>query len=224
MIDLDTIFDNIDEYSNNIDDLVKALKQAGIKSFEEFRDAAREAGTPVKKSIQDQVAEKFANCEEEDWEEAVSMDTEEGYLNYLRNYPDGEYRALARNSISRLQSQVVNEESDKVWNEIDKDDINQIKDFIINYPSSQYVGEARIILRELQKEEYLGVDMSALAKQISAIMADQEELRKDDAIFEKIAKYIKTNKISVNDLINAIKAATILLVEMLHTSYGIVEL
>ena len=39
MIDLDTIFDNIDEYSNNIDDLVKALKQAGIKSFEEFRDA-----------------------------------------------------------------------------------------------------------------------------------------------------------------------------------------
>ena len=69
MIDLDTIFDNIDEYSNNIDDLVKALKQAGIKSFEEFRDAAREAGTPVKKSIQDQVAEKFANCEEEDWEE-----------------------------------------------------------------------------------------------------------------------------------------------------------
>lgn len=36
MIDLDTIFDNIDEYSNNIDDLVKALKQAGIKSFEEF--------------------------------------------------------------------------------------------------------------------------------------------------------------------------------------------
>lgn len=70
MIDLDTIFDNIDEYSNNIDDLVKALKQAGIKSFEEFRDAAREAGTPVKKSIQDQVAEKFANCEEEDREEA----------------------------------------------------------------------------------------------------------------------------------------------------------
>ena len=48
MIDLDTIFDNIDEYSNNIDDLVKALKQAGIKSFEEFRDAARKAGTPVK--------------------------------------------------------------------------------------------------------------------------------------------------------------------------------
>ena len=88
MIDLDTIFDDIDEYSNNIDDLVNALKQAGIKSFEEFRDAAREAGTPVKRSIQDQVAEKFANCEEEDWEEAVSLDTEEGYLNYLRNYPD----------------------------------------------------------------------------------------------------------------------------------------
>ena len=51
MIDLDTIFDNIDEYSNNIDDLVKALKQAGIKSFEEFRDAAREAGTPVKRLL-----------------------------------------------------------------------------------------------------------------------------------------------------------------------------
>ena len=91
MIDLDTIFDNIDEYSNNIDDLVKALKQAGIKSFEEFRDAAREAGTPVKKSIQDQVAEKFANCEEEDWEEAKRINTEEAYQNYLDSYPEGEY-------------------------------------------------------------------------------------------------------------------------------------
>ena len=77
MIDLDTIFDNIDEYSNNIDDLVKALKQAGIKSFEEFRDAAREAGTPVKKSIQGQGSEKFADCEEEDWEEGKRNNTEE---------------------------------------------------------------------------------------------------------------------------------------------------
>lgn len=54
MTDLDTIFDNIDEYSQSIDDLVKALKEAGINSFDEFKEAAKEAQVPVKKSIQDQ--------------------------------------------------------------------------------------------------------------------------------------------------------------------------
>ena len=102
MIDLDTIFDNIDEYSQNIDDLVRALKQAGINSFEEFKEAAREAGTPIKKTIQDQVADRFANNEEDDWNEAVRINTQEAYQNYLDSYPEGEYRSSARDRIEEL--------------------------------------------------------------------------------------------------------------------------
>ena len=205
MINIDTIFDNIDEYSARIDDLVKALKQVGVKNFDEFKEAAREAGVSVKRSIRDQVAEKFANSEEEDWNAAISSDTEEGYLSYLKNYPDGIHREQARSNISRLQNKVAMEESTKLWDNINKDDMEQIKKFISNYPESPNINEARILLRELQKEEYLGVDMSALSRQISAIMADPDEPHKDDAIYERISKYIKSGKITVGDLLNAIK-------------------
>ena len=123
MINIDTIFDNIDEYSDRIDDLVKALKQVGIKNFDEFKEAAREAGVSVKRSIRDQVAEKFANSEEEDWGAAISIDTEEGYLNYLKNYPDGIHREQARSNISRLRNKVAMEESAEQWKNVNKDDI-----------------------------------------------------------------------------------------------------
>ena len=67
MNEIEQIFDNIDQYTDNIDDLVRALKKAGIKDFDQFRTAAREAGVPVKKSIQDSIAKKFANSEEEEY-------------------------------------------------------------------------------------------------------------------------------------------------------------
>ena len=204
-MNLDDILDNIDQYDDNIDDLVRNLKQLGINSFGEFKDAIKESGISVSKSIRDQVATKFANSEEDDWNEAKQINTEDGYLNYLRNYPDGKYRDQARNNISNLKSKVAVEESDNLWNSIDKDNMEQLRDYIAKYPESQHLGEARAILRELQKEEYLGVDMLALAKQINAIMADPNEPRKDDAIFEKISKYISTKKIKVSELLEAIK-------------------
>jgi len=204
MIDLDTIFDNIDEYSNNIDDLVKALKQAGIKSFEEFRDAAREAGTPVKKSIQDQVAEKFANCEEEDWEEAKRINTEEAYQNYLDSYPEGEYRSSARDRIEELQKLAESGASDEIWNGVNKGSITELQNFVDNHPNSTYLAEATRLLRELRREQYLGVDIRALARQIKAIRTDARINNPEKAIYDRIVNYINTGKISVEDLLSAI--------------------
>ncbi|MBQ8223414.1 MAG: hypothetical protein IJZ87_08780 [Bacteroidales bacterium] len=204
-MNLDDILDNIDQYADNIDDLVRNLKQLGINSIDEFKSAIRESGISVSKSIRDQVATKFANSEEDDWNEAKQINTEDGYLNYLRNYPDGKYRDQARNNISNLKSKVAVEESDNIWNSIDKDNMEQLRGYIANYPESQHLVEAWAILRELQKEEYLGVDMSTLAKQINTIMANPDEPRKDDAIFKEISKYINTKKIKVNDLLETIK-------------------
>lgn len=59
MNEIEQIFDNIDQYTDNIDDLVRAFKKAGIKDFDQFRTAAREAGVPVKKSIQDSIAKNL---------------------------------------------------------------------------------------------------------------------------------------------------------------------
>lgn len=204
MIDLDTIFDNIDEYSHNIDDLVNALKQAGIKSFEEFRDAAREAGTPVKKSIQDQVAEKFANCEEEDWEEAKRINTEEAYQNYLDSYPEGEYRNSARDRIEELQKVEEGSAGDMFWNCVNKGSIAELQNFVDNHPNSTYLAEANRLLRELRKEQYLKVDIRALARQIQSIHTDRKIINPEKAIYDRIVKYINDGKISVDDLLSAI--------------------
>lgn len=78
------IFDNIDQYSNDIDDLVRSLKSCGIDTFEEFKIAARTEGVPIKKSMQDQVAAKYAGSDDEDWSAACEVDTEKSYQAILR--------------------------------------------------------------------------------------------------------------------------------------------
>ena len=205
MIELDTIFDNIDEYNNNIDDLVKALKKAGIKNFEEFKVAARESGTPVKKSVQDQVAEKFANSEEDDWEEARSVNTEEAYQNYLDNYPDGKFRSLAREQIENLQKIAESGVSDQIWNNIDKTNLAALQNFVENHPNSSFLAEAESILKELRKEQYMGVGIKALTKQIKTIRTDARINNPEKAIYDKIVNFINTGKISKYDLLSAIE-------------------
>ena len=169
MINIDTIFDNINEYSDRIDDLVKALKQVGIKNFDEFKEAAREAGVSVKRSIRDQVAEKFANSEEEDWEEAKEINTEAAYQNYLDSYPKGAYRNSARDQIEELQRKAKSSICDEMWDSVNKGNITDLQNFVDKFPDSQYYSEAVRLLKELRRERYLGVDIRALAKQIKAI-------------------------------------------------------
>lgn len=204
MIDIDTILDNIDEYENNIDDLIKALRRTGIKNFDEFKAAARKAGVPVKKSIQDQVASKFINSDDDDWSAALQDDTEESYLDYLKNYPDGKHRDEARSHISRLQAQSVTEESDSEWNGIDKEDTARIRDFISKYPDSKHIGEAKTLLRKLEEDVYFGTGMPALSSAIKTIETEDSP-NKDDEIYNKIKEFIDKKKITVEDLLDAIR-------------------
>lgn len=205
MIDLETIFDNIDEYSNNIDDLTKALRQVGINNFDDFKNAAREAGIPIKKSIQDQLVIKFSTSEEDDWQEAKSKNTIEAYQYYLDSYPDGNYRREARDLIEDLQKVVECAISEEIWNHIDKSSIAELQNFIAKYPNSTFSTEATRFIRELRKEQSLGVGIKALIKQIKAIRTDVNIYNPEKAIYDKIVNYISTNKITVENLLEAIK-------------------
>ncbi len=204
MNDIEQIFDDIDQYADNIDDLVKALKGVGIKDFEQFKAAAREAGAPVKKSIQDKVAEKFANSEEEDWQTALSINTEEAYREYLDAYPEGEHRNEARECIISLQEASQNNEGDEIWNSLDKTSVDALQQFIDKYPQNTHLSEAARLLRDLRREIYLGVDIRALARQIKAIRTDARINNPEKAIYDRIVSYINTGKISVDDLLKAI--------------------
>ena len=205
MNEIEQIFDNIDQYTDNIDDLVRALKKAGIKDFDQFRTAARETGVPVKKSIQDSIAKKFANSEEEDWNIAMSINTEEAYREYLDSYPEGSHRNEARDFIASLQEVSQNKVSDEIWKSLDKSSVNALQSFIDQYPKNEHQSEAVRLLRDLRREQYLGVDIRALARQIKAIRTDARINNPEKAIYDKIVTYINTGKITVDDLLLAIK-------------------
>ena len=205
MNEIEQIFDNIDQYTDNIDDLVRALRKAGINDYEQFKAAAREAGVPVKKSIQNSVAEKFANSEEDDWNTAVSINTEGAYREYLNTYPEGCHRNEARTRISSLLEESQNIASDKIWSSLDKSSVDVLQSFIDQYPQSEHKSEALKILRDLRREQYLGIDIRALARQIKSIRTDARINNPEKAIYDKIVTYINTGKITVDDLLLAIK-------------------
>lgn len=204
MSNLENIFDNIDQYAQNIDDLVAALKQAGVSNFDEFKSAAREIGVPVKKSIQDQVAAKFANSDADAWEEAKRIDTEDAYWKYLDSNPEGEYREEARTRIEELEQNTKVTASDDLWKSINKGDVNEVQNFVNNYPNSTHHADALKILLELRRNQYLGVDIKALEKQIKAIRTDAQINNPEKAIYDRIVSFINTGKITVDDLLEAI--------------------
>ena len=204
MSNLENIFDNIDQYAQNIDDLVAALKQAGVSNFDEFKSAAREIGVPVKKSIQDQVAAKFANSDADAWEEAKRIDTEDAYWKYLDSNPEGEYREKARTRIEELEQNTKVTASDDLWESINKGDVNEVQNFVNNYPNSTHHADALKILLELRRNQYLGVDIKALEKQIKAIRTDAQINNPEKAIYDRIVSFINTGKITVDDLLEAI--------------------
>lgn len=204
MSNLENIFDNIDQYAQNIDDLVAALKQAGVSNFDEFKSVAREIGVPVKKSIQDQVAAKFANSDADAWEEAKRIDTEDAYWKYLDSNPEGEYREEARTRIEELEQNTKDAASDDLWESINKGDVNEVQNFVNNYPNSTHHADALKILLELRRNQYLGVDIKALEKQIKAIRTDAQINNPEKAIYDRIVSFINTGKITVDDLLEAI--------------------
>lgn len=199
------IFDNIDQYSNDIDDLVRALKSCGIDTFEEFKIAARTEGVPIKKSMQDQVAAKYAGSDDEDWSAACEVDTEKSYQEYLDNYPEGKHRNEARDAIAGIQQKRSIGQSEDVWNNTDKNDEKQLQDFINQYTSSPYIQEAKRILNDIRSEIYLGVGIKALKKQIKAIKTNTSINNPEKAIYDGIVSYLNSGKISVNDLLSAIE-------------------
>ena len=129
---------------------------------------------------------------------------EEAYQNYLDSYPEGEYRSSARDRIEELQKVAESGASDEIWNSVNKGSIADLQNFVDNHSNSTYFAEATRLLRELRREQYLGVDIRALARQIKAIRTDARINNPEKAIYDRIVNYINTGKISVDDLLSAI--------------------
>lgn len=135
----------------------------------------------------------------------MSINTEEAYREYLDSYPEGSHRNEARDFIASLQEVSQNKVSDEIWKSLDKSSVNALQSFIDQYPKNEHQSEAVRLLRDLRREQYLGVDIRALARQIKAIRTDARINNPEKAIYDKIVTYINTGKITVDDLLLAIK-------------------
>ena len=184
---IDDILDNIDEYRSDIEKLVFHLKNLGIKSLDEFKDAARKSGgMPIPKSIQDAVESKFLSSDDDDWATAQDKNTIEAYEEYLYAHEDGKYRDAARSAKADLQQKKDKVSSEEAWTNVDRTDIESLQSFIMNYPDSEHASEANKILRDLKKERYLGVGITALSQQIKDILTGNRFNNPEDAIYRKI--------------------------------------
>ena len=195
---IENILDNIDQYEDSVDDLVAAMKQAGVKSADEFISKAKVLGVPLKKSMRDVLTIKFAGSEEDDWKRAQASDTEEAFQKYLDDYPNGKYRDEARQGIEdankRIEEQKKQESlnvSEKAWNNVDKNDISALQDFICKYPESPHCKDARKSIMNLRRDGYLGVGIEALDKRIKNIKTDTRINDPEAAIVDLIENYIK---------------------------------
>ena len=196
------IFDNIDQYSNSIDDLVRSLKSCGVNSFDEFKAKAKTEGVPIKKSMQDQIAAKYAGSDDDDWQKACDLNTEDAYQEYLDTYPEGNHRNEARTAMILLQEKEDAGRIDQEWQSLNKEDESQLQGFINKYPTGPYTQEAKRLLRNIRTA---GVGIKALEKQIKAIGTNTTINNPERAIFEKIVGFINRGAISVDDLLNAIR-------------------
>ena len=93
MANLDTILENISEYENNVQDLVKSLRECGINSFDDFKELIRNEGIPVKRALQNQFQEAYDGSEDDEWAVAFNQISIDSYRTYIQNYPDGAYVA-----------------------------------------------------------------------------------------------------------------------------------
>lgn len=205
MANLDTILENISEYENNVQDLVKSLRDCGINSFDDFKELIRNEGIPVKRAMQNQIQEAYDGSEDDEWADACNQNTIDVYRTYIQNYPDGTYVSEAREKIASLMQRQSEGEIDSEWEAVDKSDINALTDFNRRHPNSAYYNDALKLIRKIREEELIDVDIHALELQIKAIHADKSILDKNLSIYQKVESYIRTGKITTDDLLNAIR-------------------
>lgn len=200
---IEDIFANLTEYRDNIDDLVRSLRLLGVNSFDEFMSLANEYGEPVPRGIRVALEGKFTSMEDDDWASARAAHTIEAYQNYLNAYPDGQFRAQARDEMDSLRRNNMVEDA---WNAVDKSSVSAIQDFMASYPNSRYQTEARNLLKNLGASGLCdGESIRLLQDKIKDISRNDNILNKEQYIYDYIIGELSANILSVDDILELIK-------------------
>lgn len=194
------IFDDIEQYQAS--ELIQFIKD-GLFTFDEL--VAETVGL-LPANVRKEIQRSLSSSEDDDWQNALTQNTEEAYMQFLRSHPDSQYRDEARNHIAKLAELASKAEQISAWDNIDKSSISDLKRFIEKYPDDEHVKEAKKLINQLEREEFLGFDSEAIIDSINNIKTNKLILDPDSKILETITGYINQKKISVKELLNIIAA------------------
>ena len=205
MPSLETLFDDIEQYYSDVNSLVVKLKENGVTTYEQFLEQKKEFQVPVPRSVLEQIKLKFENSDNDDWEHARLLDTEEAYKDYLLKHKQGSHREEARSAIEAINNRAAQNASEQIWEQIDKDDIQQLQEFVNNYPDSPFYQTALDTLNTLRITEFIGMNMAALVDRVRAIETDKNVIDKDSEIFKEVRSFLQKKYITKDELMDKIE-------------------
>lgn len=195
----EAILDNVEQYSAS--QLLEFI-HSGIVTFDEL---CTETGGFFPANVRKELEALLAGSEEDDWQNAKESNSKELLGKYLMTYPNGNHRDEARQLISRLQTIEAQGHVNDEWNDVDKDDIDALREFVNEHPDSPHCTEARRRINELYVEISAGSGKEQLLAEIERINNDLLVNNQEATITATIKSFIVRNKISRSDFLSIIE-------------------
>lgn len=198
------ILENIDQYS--VEQLVSYIK-VGIVSFQELCDDTDGEFSAAKRR---EVKHKLESGDSDEWNKVQTEQTVEAVNRYLSSYPDGQFRSQARALKAQLEQKVQDDlqksVTDEAWSVVDKTNVNALRQFVREYPTSIYASKANNLINNLLLDEIMGVDAETLVSQIGQFQTDQSLTlaQKDNNIIDVIERFLGEQKITKEEFLKKI--------------------
>lgn len=195
---------NVDEYS--VEQLVTYVKE-GIVTFQELCDDTDGEFSAAKRR---EVKHKLESGDSDEWNNVQAERTVEAVNRYLSSYPDGQFRSQARALKAQIEQKVQDDlqksVTDKAWIIVDKTDINALRQFVREFPTSIHASEANNLINNLLLDEIMGVDVETLVSQIGQFQTDQSltPAQKDNNIIDVIERFLSEQKITKDEFLKKI--------------------
>ncbi len=106
------------------------------------------------KKLDDDLAAANLQKEQDAWQAAEKDDSEAGYQNYIGQFPNGRYLALAKARAARLQQDVGAKQERDLWEKVGQaKTVASINAYLEKYPNGKYASNARALLPEAKERE-----------------------------------------------------------------------
>lgn len=204
-MDKQKILDNVEMYS------AKQLAEFINKGYVTLEELQNDTDGQLDFQKRKEIEHILLHADDDAWEKVVQANTIEAAQEYLDNFPEGKHRDDARELIRVIENQEKGiqqkNEADTAWQNVDKRDIQSLRDFINDYPNSEHVAEANQLINDIQVQEIMPYNRYTLVEEIKE-MDTKAFIRVTDqrqSIINKIRLYLDGGHIDKNDLVQILR-------------------